>query len=84
MSASDASVEELVGRFRQIMGPVADTLAKEAARELDIENTRGKYIITSEAERKKLVLRLKEKFGKIIGIELADSVIADKSKKAKP
>ena len=70
----NADVNELVERFRKIMGPVASTLANEAAEECG-GTVEGEKIVVSEGNLEKFEQIMKEKCGKIIGEQLAETIL---------
>lgn len=67
--------EAVVGRFRKIMGPVAETLSRDAAAEAGAKVEGGRVSIKSEEQFQAVIKKLKEKIGKIIGAALAENII---------
>ncbi|RLG18680.1 hypothetical protein DRN67_03930 [Candidatus Micrarchaeota archaeon] len=68
-------IMEIVERFRKIMGPVAATLAREAAMESGGRVEGEKIIIEDKKVLKEFKKKMKEKCGKIIGEDLADNIL---------
>lgn len=66
---------EIVSKFERIMGPVAKTLAKEAALEAGgIEEETDDFSFKNEGDYEKAVSLLKEKYARIIGAALVESM----------
>ena len=69
--------EEIVNRFRKIMGPVASTLAQEAAKESGGRVEGGKVMVDGDANLEKFKRMMKKKCGKIIGERLAETILKE-------
>ena len=65
----------IVERCRKIMGPVAQSLAQEAAKEVGAKVDGEKVMIANDAQFGSLVAIYKAKLAKIIGQPLADSLV---------
>jgi len=64
-------------RFRKIMGPVASTLAAEAARESGGRTEGERIVIDDEKKLEKFRHLMKKKCGKIIGERLAENILRE-------
>jgi hypothetical protein len=75
MTASNA--DKVVEKFRKIMGPVAITLAKEAAQEVGGSAAGEKLILKDAAQLDKFKRNFAQKCGKIIGDKLAETLLRE-------
>jgi len=69
-----ADANAIAEKFRKIMGPVASTLAKEAARECG-GTVSGDRLIVDAKKLENFKQLMKKKCGKIIGERLAETII---------
>ncbi|MEM3030517.1 MAG: hypothetical protein QXH27_02170 [Candidatus Micrarchaeia archaeon] len=65
----------IIARCKKIMGPVAESLAQEAAREAGASVEGGKIIIASEGQYASILSKYKEKMAKIVGAPLAENLV---------
>ncbi|MEM3400278.1 MAG: hypothetical protein QXP42_05595 [Candidatus Micrarchaeia archaeon] len=73
---NEGKADEIIERFKKVMGPVANTLAADAGREVGVVIIDGRVQrIESEEQYKKLVEKLREKFSRIMGPAITDSLI---------
>jgi len=73
----EEELELLIAKFRKIIGPVADTLAGEAAAEVGALSPAGKFAIRSEDNYKMLLIKMRERFSKVIGFAATSGIIGD-------
>ena len=66
-------IERIVDKFEKIIGPVARMLALKTAEELGLE-IRGNEIMV-EGREEEFKSKYKEKVGKIIGEEVAETIM---------
>ncbi|MEM4389632.1 MAG: hypothetical protein QXG98_03135 [Candidatus Micrarchaeia archaeon] len=65
----------VIARCRKIIGPVAESLAREAAREAGAKMEGEKIIIASEEQYASIISRYREKMAKIVGAPLAENLV---------
>ncbi|MDO8339749.1 MAG: hypothetical protein Q7T16_03765 [Candidatus Burarchaeum sp.] len=70
----NADANAITERFRKIMGPVANTMAKEAAKACD-GTVSGERLDIDGKKLERFKQLMKEKCGKIIGERLAETII---------
>ena len=74
----DKEITGIIKKFERIMGPVAQTIAKETAEKMKIlkEVKTGKEISPeNDDEKKKYLKRLSDAYAEIIGRKVADTII---------
>ena len=71
---SGVNADELVEKFRKIMGPVAGTLAKDTAEEMGVAAKDESITLKDGAQFEKFKKEFAKRCGKIIGSKLAESV----------
>jgi len=71
------TAEKIVGKFRKIMGPVANTLGKEAAEESGGSVEGERIVLRNEAQFRKFKEVFKKKCGKIMGYGLAEAMMKE-------
>ncbi len=71
----EEELETVIAKFRKIIGPVADTLAKDAAAEIGALSPGGKISPKSEDHYKMLMIKLREKFSKVIGFAATTGIM---------
>jgi translation initiation factor 1 (eIF-1/SUI1) len=71
-----ADANAITDRFRKIMGPVATTLAKEAAKECG-GTVSGEKVSVDGKKLETFKQLMKQKCGKIIGEHLAETILKE-------
>ena len=64
-----------LSKFRKIIGPVADTLAREAAAEVGALSRDGRISPKTEDQYKMLLIKMQEKFSKVIGFAVTSGIM---------
>jgi len=73
--AREEEFAEIVARCKKIMGPVAESLAEEAAKEAGARIEAGKIFIASEGQFASMLSKYREKLAKIVGKPLAENLV---------
>ena len=74
----EGELESLIAKFRKIIGPVADTLAKEAAADVGALSEDGAFSLKNEDHYRILLIKMQEKFSKVIGFAATTGIMGDK------
>jgi hypothetical protein len=72
--AGAKSADDLVAKFRKIMGPVASTLAKDTAVEIGARQEGDSIVTKDNAQLERFRKEYAKRCGRIIGSKLAESV----------